>query len=123
MRARDFDRREFILEEWPAALESGEYRQTTGILFREDENAYCCLGVACRLLQQKNLLPYNKWKGISALPEKAIALLQIDEFGGFENETGIDLASLNDEGQTFGQIAAKIREIERKQAWDKVDKP
>lgn len=35
------------LEEWVAALRSGDYAQVNGVL--HNESGYCCLGVACDL--------------------------------------------------------------------------
>ncbi len=34
-----------IHEKWDAALRSGEYKQGKGMLFCEEDNAFCCLGV------------------------------------------------------------------------------
>jgi hypothetical protein len=34
---------------WIAALRSGEYKQGNEILFDEELNTHCCLGVACRV--------------------------------------------------------------------------
>lgn len=122
MRARDFDREKFILEEWPAALESGEFEQTRGVL-NSKEGGYCCLGVACELLSRKRLVPYTHWKGEAELPEKAIQLLKIDALGEFSDGNDDDygsLAGLNDDGKTFKEIAKKIRSIEKKKEWSKV---
>lgn len=41
-----------IKDKWIAALRSGEYDQTKGVLRREDDEgraSYCCLGVLCEL--------------------------------------------------------------------------
>lgn len=38
-----------IKAEWLAALRSGEFKQAQGVLQVRDTNAYCCLGVLCRL--------------------------------------------------------------------------
>jgi hypothetical protein len=37
------------IRKWVKALKSGKFEQTTGQLFDNKENKYCCLGVACRL--------------------------------------------------------------------------
>lgn len=36
-----------VRDKWAAALESGEYHQTTNVL--QDSDGYCCLGVLCDL--------------------------------------------------------------------------
>lgn len=38
-------------KKWAAALRSGNYKKGVGALFKEDENSYCCLGVACEILK------------------------------------------------------------------------
>lgn len=38
-----------IKAEWLAALRSGEFKQAQGVLQVRDTNAYCCLGVLCRI--------------------------------------------------------------------------
>lgn len=44
---------------WLAALRSGAYTQTTGMLHKED-GGYCCLGVACDLYSQVD--PSWEWE-------------------------------------------------------------
>lgn len=36
-------------KQWIDALRSGNYKQGGGYLHRQDKDAYCCLGVACKL--------------------------------------------------------------------------
>lgn len=38
--------------DWINALRSGEYKQGEGVLldFSEEENTFCCLGVACKII-------------------------------------------------------------------------
>lgn len=120
MRDKDFDRKKFILEEWPTALESGEFEQTNGILYHPNEG-YCCLGVACELLRRKRLLPFTHWEGEFTLPDKAKKLLGLDDEGSFGDDYDSDnrgsLAELNDDGFSFKDIAQKIREIEKDRKW------
>lgn len=109
MRARDFDREKFMLEEWPEALESGEFKQGKGCLL--EDGKYCCLGVACELLSRKRLLPrngVNGWIDLSALPQKAQDLLGISTVGHYRRTS---LATLNDRGKSFKQIAKLIRRL------------
>ena len=39
-------------QKWITALRSGEYKQTKSRL--QDHKGYCCLGVACRVINKKN---------------------------------------------------------------------
>ena len=41
--------RKEIAEKWVAALRSGEYKQTSGILANHNRTEHCCLGVLCEL--------------------------------------------------------------------------
>lgn len=106
-----------LRDRWIAALESGEYQQADGRLRRAslhgDGDAYCCLGVLC------NLLDPNAWdatedgfqvwgdeKSIFIPPVEALARVGLDE--------GIagDLATRNDGGDTFREIAQILRSQE-----------
>lgn len=42
------EEQEFI-KEWQKALLSGQYKQGQESLYSEEENTYCCLGVACAI--------------------------------------------------------------------------
>lgn len=46
---------------WLEALESGRYKQGRRSLRGRAFNEWCCLGVACDLIIQHNLLPGAKW--------------------------------------------------------------
>jgi hypothetical protein len=35
---------------WMDALRSGEYKQATGMLYDQQKDAYCCLGVLCKIV-------------------------------------------------------------------------
>ena len=110
---------------WVEALESGDYKQTTGRL--HDDDGYCCLGVACEISglvtwdQPAEARHYNaiydpetgdfstvalplrvaKWLGLSGLD------------GDFHSDTHSyileSLANINDGGASFADIAALIR--------------
>ena len=102
-----------IAKQWVAALRSGQYKQTTGALRNGD--SFCCLGVLCNLhaiahpkiarkevstaiyLGMGGALPYEvrTWAGMFTKTRRIPDL----------NET---LASLNDDGSTFDEIAAVI---------------
>lgn len=113
MRAKDFNRDKFFLEDWPNALESGQYKQGTGILYEENTGKYCCLGVACDLLSKMNLLPKKQWLGNTWLPERALKLLGIREDGGYKNdkERWRSLGEDNDDGVKFKTIAKRIKKL------------
>lgn len=53
-------------QKWANALRSGEYSQTMGTL--EDEQGFCCLGVACKIFIPKNKqqLRYSKEEAFRA---------------------------------------------------------
>jgi hypothetical protein len=119
--------KEDIANLWTQALESGKYDQCRGALKRVEESGYgcgyCCLGVLCELYREENedavwvhddygdgerffvedeaesaVLPHvvREWSGL-ALPD------------GWITSEGRSLASLNDEGASFLQIAELIR--------------
>ena len=89
---------------WVEALESGEYKQATGVLF--DGDGYCCLGVACHIAGASIQAPrdgnLSRYLGVRDF------LGLSDDVGSFENWTG-SLTSLNDAGKSFAEIAALIR--------------
>lgn len=121
---------DFILGEWVPALLSGDYKQGRGTL--EWNNEFCCLGVACNLLEQKgtlvryerqiegrenNLIIYRSAKNpdgdfdSSFLPRVAAQYIGIGVSGELRIEGHpYSLSELNDEGKTFGQIAQIIKE-------------
>ncbi len=123
-----------LQEKWLQELESGKHQQTINVLF--SGIGYCCLGVACKFVfniepeRHGNLEKYGSlftFKGESCnLPvDEAEKLGLRDEVGSVLNSedeffsvlkkngyTGVErdcLAEYNDEGATFGQIAAAIR--------------
>jgi hypothetical protein len=108
-----------VKEKWCAALESGKYAQAKGAL-RTAEGGYCCLGVLCDVRDSTKWtsascyalnagLPPDDvrvWAGFevrSSYIKRAIPAVSIDGV-----ITGLD--SHNDNGKTFAQIAAAIRE-------------
>lgn len=98
-----------IKAKWLEALRSGKYQQTTGVLRRGD--SYCCLGVLCDLSVE------GSW---STLPEGDCYLFVTTKEGkpncsvlpdAVATETKLPLteqgrlASMNDRGKSFEQIA------------------
>jgi hypothetical protein len=113
-----------IKERWLAALRSGEYEQGRGML--EFNGKFCCLGVLCSLavkdgITERTVLEnvdgptgvalYGTRDGVGGtrhyLPGKVIewAGLPPNEPTVSVPELGGSLASLNDSGTTFAEIA------------------
>ena len=101
-------------EKWVAALESGEYTQTVGVL--HDGNGFCCLGVACDLAIKEGVplsldedgecVLYDGVGGV--LPDRVMRWLGMREpAGDYSPEHA--LTGDNDSGATFAEIAQTIR--------------
>jgi hypothetical protein len=108
-----------IKQKWCEALRSGDYTQTDCYL--RDRDGFCCLGVLCELHRREvrgewvngedcasyfdaeTSLPKTviDWAGLTSSNPEIAALSDEDD----EAET---LANLNDEGNTFPQIADVI---------------
>ena len=92
---------------WIKALRSGKFKQTTGHL--KDDLGHCCLGVLCTLTPYKN--NYTKMGSNldsslinETLPQAVMKETGIhDSVGGLPN--GVCLSKLNDDGQSFEEIA------------------
>ena len=114
-----------IAEIWIAALESGKYEQTTGMLKKVimGNVGYCCLGVLCDISGLGTfgeisglgtfpvyILP-NGNLGACALPVEVLEWADMsDSVGCFiKTDDSETLSELNDSGYTFDQIAAIIR--------------
>lgn len=120
MKRADFDRDKFISETWPEALESGEFKQGQGALYKgpkrksltdkQKEAEYCCLGVACELLSRMRLIPRKEWLELGTLPDKVAELLGINNYGQY-GKADRDLTLDNDGGKSFPWIAKKIRQV------------
>lgn len=88
---------------WLEALRSGQYKQGTGCLHGED--SYCCLGVFSKI-QGRLDGAYDGIDGSGLLlsdnnPHNFLNAVEICEFGGLP----CSLASINDKGATFAEIA------------------
>lgn len=102
---------------WLEALRSGDYDQGTGVLYSEERNSYCCLGVLCAVLgeNKENLhdveLPHSHMLlgKVRAAPSTILR-------GPFKSASslwwavdGLSLAERNDESnQTFRELADLI---------------
>lgn len=108
-----------VIEEWIAALESGEYAQGTHEL-RPTKDTYCCLGVLCDLHAKSqggkwtepivdeedgSRTSYEYGGREDYLPKVVQEWAGIDD-AGFD---GLSVVELNDDGCTFQDIAKEIR--------------
>jgi len=105
---------------WTHDLLSGNYEQGYSTL--QDENNYCCLGVACISLQKRKLISKNsvifyplngKLKGDDLGEQEAVfKKLNLQKYSGTnKNRSGNSLTSLNDSwGWSFKKIAIYLRE-------------
>ena len=101
-------------KELAEALESGKYQQTQKRL--HDKDGFCCLGVACDI---SGLAPWvafpddpavYTYRGkIGTLPPDVMTYFGFKSPAG-EVDDDTTLASMNDTGKTFSEIAAFIRE-------------
>lgn len=87
-----------LQEKWCAALESNEYVQARSMLKRSAREM-CCLGVLRDIMDPTNT------RGTGFLHEEDLVAAGLSAWR--QNE----LATMNDGGQTFAQIAAFIRSI------------
>lgn len=101
-----------IKKEWIEALLSGEYEQGKGQL-RDDQGKHCCLGVLTDIACKKGVADW------SDLPNNGTLASHIVEWCGLPDvnpdikspHSDHDLiASYNDEGATFQEIAKIIEE-------------
>ena len=93
-----------VKQKWVAALRSGQYKQGRGRLRQEDK--YCCLGVLC------DLSPIGTWEsvesGIVYFGADVLTPNAVDEWACLYGSQIATLATLNDEGKSFSEIADYI---------------
>lgn len=97
-----------IKKRWITALRSGEYKQGKNTL-RPTEDTYCCLGVLCDLY----ILEHSRedWEGLESqavLPHAVVKWAELTSPDPFVREH--TLASFNDKGTSFEDLAAIIQE-------------
>ncbi len=84
-------------DQWLAALRSGEYRQGSGDLHKDGR--FCCLGVYAHAVH--GCIP-SSMSYMASLS----GYLEIYDLGeGFGQSVQAELAAMNDNGQSFAQIA------------------
>lgn len=100
-----------LQKKWVEALKSGDFKQGKAVLLRDDR--YCCLGVACEVVGEKNIV------------NKTLLPLTVEEKFRFRNEMGVlkhskesrkgfayfNLAIANDAGETFQAIAEFVEKF------------
>ena len=98
---------EQLLNNWLAALRSGELSQTTGRL--SDGTSYCCLGVLCKVAGRELFAsdePDDDDVGPNAWNYRFVR----ETIGGRFTE---GLTEMNDQGKTFLQIADFLEEQQK----------
>ena len=85
---------------WTAALRSGVYEQGTGFLKSKDK--FCCLGVLCDLNDPKEWVDETYHFQSMFLPASLMTK------AGLTEQQSALLASMNDTGSTFEEIADLI---------------
>lgn len=116
-----------IKKQWVDALRSGEYLQGQDLL-RDANNKFCCLGVLCDFYSKATGVEwgnsFNIGRGLCMHEEYDVLPGRVAEWVGLPLEGGNDwtevpvcygsgsttLASMNDRGDTFAQIADVIEE-------------
>lgn len=91
-----------IKTKWLLALRSGAYIQ--GKDYLEQDQMYCCLGVLCAVQgeEPRERFPTENDRMTAILPEDLAA--------GLDQEEMDKLANMNDDGESFQQIAEYIEQ-------------
>ncbi len=89
---------------WVEALRSGDFKQTKRRLYNTKNNAYCCLGVACKVLGRE-ITPEDDDK----MPKRDSSYEWLTDVLKVDRDFRYELSEANDEeGLTFAEIADKI---------------
>lgn len=97
-----------LKEKWAAALESGEYKQAKGLL-RDLDDRMCCLGVLCQIVDPSEWdLPFASVEWRFSAQAGMPGLTMLHEVG-LSIDDAMGLAEANDGGETFTQIAERVR--------------
>ncbi len=102
---------ELTEQEWLAALRSGGYEQTVGVMKSSVTGGYCCLGVACEL-DQRITNPEDEdgifnFDGqiVSAISAAIVVDDSATPWSWMTPDQGFALSQMNDNGSTFTEIA------------------
>ncbi len=98
-------------KKWVAALRSGEFQQTKGVL--RSPEGYCCLGVACEVYRRETGAgewdDSNQFQGHGDVPPIEVQRwLGLKRANGAMDDDSLCLTERNDDGDSFAQIAAVI---------------
>jgi hypothetical protein len=97
-----------LREKWIEALRGGQYNQGKEALRNGDR--FCCLGVLCDIKNTEMWVEYDNddynWKVFEDFPPKWL----LDEVG-LSKDDAVFLATLNDRGSSFSEIADLIEEM------------
>ena len=104
-----------IANKWTAALRSGQYTQATEYL--QKSSGFCCLGVLCDLHREQvgGEWAWGPGGGMSYQPgdsddfDNSLLPVPVRDWAGLRGVNpeagGVCLSALNDDGQTFAQLA------------------
>lgn len=110
-----------IAKKWVKELRSGRYGQGTERLVDENDN-FCCLGVLCNLAVDEGIgewvRTYDGWAFKTESEVDGTTLpLEVMQWAGMTSRNGLPnkkahttLASLNDAGKSFKELANIIEE-------------
>ena len=99
--------KEDVKKAWLEALRSGRYTQTKQFLRNDD--AFCCMGVLCDVLDPK-VWSDNYWCERGSVPMGTRLNYKTLEHHGISEDTQDLLMAMNDEGYSFEEIADVIEE-------------
>lgn len=101
-----------LADKWLAALRSGEYKQAKEVLYNEETNGYCCLGVLQKCISGEIVpdpsaeLPDRDW--LDSHNIKFIDMYNGENLSPYIEKTKSHIAIENDNGKSFDQIADLI---------------
>lgn len=105
-----------LTRRWIEALRSGRYEQTTDTL--RFGNGFCCLGVACDVINPDAWTPLSEMPGEMCYEWEADNQRTLDvdlgqdelEALGITRAQQAELITMNDQGEPFSAIADRIEE-------------
>lgn len=97
------------VRKWIEALRSGEFSQTTAMLFNEGTGGHCCLGVARCVFKNTPYRVYEAKAG--SVNEGLLTDSSFEKTFGLNADTQQFLANLNDNEYSFDDIANELEEL------------
>jgi len=101
--------KEEIKDKWVSALDSGEFKQTRGVL--SDGDYHCALGVLCELAYREGVVEKStdlsvvSFNGEMAMPPQSVKI-----WAGIGRLGANVVSGMNDDGADFHTIALYIKE-------------